>query len=231
MTLNKDLFGNLIPEKTNAMPGTPVSVRSSGSTGGGMWVAHGTKMEPEEFMKAPLLHVGTADQAARAINLDWNQKEDDEGFPLYEHAGDVPGVHEMRLSKHAKIHPITFPDDIANEAHHHFVSDMGLETSPSVYTSKSQHGKEHPLVSRALKALQSNQVIRYNNTQETPDWDESSYDNPADARFDAYSYIVPSPSLNIAQFGQKDPQKQRMLPLDYTGVLPESETTKLSRLE
>lgn len=231
MTLNKDLFGNLIPKKAIDTPGTPVSVRSSGSTGGGMWVAHGSKMEPEEFMNAPLLHVGTSEQAARVINLDWHLKEDDEGFPLYEHAGDVPGVHEMRLSKHAKIHPITFPDDIANEAHHHFVSDLGLETSPSVYVTKSQHGKEHPLVSRALNALKSNQVIRYNNTHETPDWDESSYDNPADARFNAYSYIVPSPSLNIAQFGKKDPQKQRMLPLDYTGVMPESETTKLSRLE
>ena len=228
MTLNKDLFGNVIPEKSKAVP---VSVKSSRTTGGGEWIAHGSHVDPEEFMKAPLLHVGTAEQAANIINPDWHQKVDDEDFPLYEHAGDVPGVHEMRLSEHVKVHPITFPDDVANEAHSHFVSDMGLTPPASVLYSRSHHGREHPLVSRALSALKSNQVIRYHNEVETPDWDMSSYDLDSDARAVAQSYIVPSPSLNIAQFGQKDPQEQRMLPMDYTGVMPESETTKLSRLK
>lgn len=225
MPLNPDLFGKIpvTPEKAMAVSPTPETSKPSE---GGRWVSHGSNTSPEEFLKAPLLHVGSEDQAAHIINPHWRDKMGDDDYPLYDQAGDVPGVHGMRLSKHARVHPITFPDEIANEAHRHFLNDMGMVESVSVRASSSHHGKKHPLVSRALDALKSNKIVRYSNEVETPDHDWTSYDNMADAKADTYSYIVPSPSLNLVQFGQKDPQKQRMLPMDYTGVLPESETTK-----
>lgn len=225
MPLNTDLFGKIpvTPEKSMAVPSTP---KTSKPNEGGMWVSHGSNTHPEEFLKAPLLHVGSEDQAAHIINPHWRDKMGDDDHPLYDQAGDVPGVHGMRMSTHARVHPITFPDEVANEAHRHFLDEMGMDASMSVKASSSNHGKKHPLVSRALDALKSNQIIRYDNEVETPDWGRSSYDKDSDSREDTYSYIVPSPSLNLVQFGQKDPQKQRMLPMYYTGVLPESETTK-----
>ena len=228
MPLNPDLFGKIpvTPEKSTSVPSTS---KTSKPSEGGMWVSHGSNTSPEEFLKAPLLHVGSEDQAAHIINPHWRDKMGDDDYPLYEQAGDVPGVHGMRMSKHARVHPITFPDEVANEAHRHFLDEMGMDASMSVQASSSHHGKKHPLVSRALDALKSNQIVRYSNEVETPDWGSSSYDKDSDSREDTYSYIVPSPSLNLVQFGQKDPQKQRMLPMDYTGVLPESETTKYLR--
>lgn len=225
MPLNPDLFGK-IPVTSEKSRAVPSSNSTPTPSEGGMWVSHGSKEPPEEFLKAPLIHVGSEDQAAHVINPNWRDKMGDDGYPLYDQAGDVEGVHGMRLSKHAKVHPITFPDDIANEAHRHFLSDMGMDASLGVQYSSSYHGKDHPLVSRALGALKSNKIVRYSNTWESPDHDWSSYDNMSDAKADTYSYIVPSPSLNLVQFGQKDPQKQRMLPMDYTGVMPESKTTK-----
>jgi hypothetical protein len=84
------------------------------------------------------------------------------------------------------------------------------------------------LVKSALNALRQNKVVPYTNNVETPDLDYDMMDNEA-IRYHTTSYMVPSPSLNMAQFGEKQTLAQPTLPLDYTGVLPESNITIRNR--
>lgn len=228
MTLNKDLFGKIPvspaihpvanPKKPPRMPE-------------GKSVFHGSRTsEPDEFLKSPILHVGTSEQAAHIINPDWQLKQDDEGFPIYENAEEVPNVHEFAISKNAKIHPITVPDDIANEAQHHFLEEKGHVPSSTVSFSRSYHGKEHPLVRTALNALRQNKIVPYVNEWETPNdlYEGADIGDPhleKALRESTKSFMVPSPHLNLLQFGEKEKTTQPMLPLDYTGVLPESKQT------
>ena len=232
--LNKDLFGNI--------PVTPVkpkekTVVEKPSMPEGQRVFHGSfTEEPQEFLKSPVLHVGTADQAANAINPDWPSKMDDdrEEF-LYDSAEDVDNVHSLAISKHAQIHRITVPDDIANEAHVHFLQEKGMIPTPTVLATRSYHGVEHPLVKSALNALRQNKIVPYKNEVETPKDLYSGYsdDDPETEKYfreASKSYMVPAPHINIVQFGQKEPVSQPLLPMDYTGVLPKSEKTKRHQL-
>lgn len=230
MTLNKDLFGKI---PVTAVTTTPVHFTIPRVKGfGGKTVFHGSVKEPDEFMKAPTIHVGTAEQAAHTVDNEWNEHWNSEfDEPEYLYAEDVPGVHEFQLSKNAKIHPVTVPDDIANEANAHFLRERGYRVPMSVSSSRSFHGENHPLVKTALKALRQNKIVPYVNTWETPKWlyegaDMGDPDLAHGLRESEKSYIVPSPSLNMAQFGRKDPSPHPRLPMDYTGVLPESKLTK-----
>jgi hypothetical protein len=196
----------------------------------GIEVYHGiphVDLRPE-FMKAPVIHVGSADQAAQRINPQWAYKTDDDDEPLYDGPEDVPNVQRLAISPHAKIHPVTVPDDIANEAHAHFLQEKGHTVPTSINLSRSNHGVDHPLVKSALNALRQNKVVPYTNNVETPDLDYDMMDNEA-IRYHTTSYMVPSPSLNMAQFGEKQTLAQPTLPLDYTGVLPESNITIRNR--
>lgn len=231
MNLNTDLFGDVIPEKPKAVPAEVH--RNAIPALEGMRVFHGsTVADPDEFTKAPILHVGTADQAANAINPDWPNKMDyDREEFLYDSAEDVDGVHGLAISKHAQIHRITVPDDIANEAHWHFLNERGHVPSKTVAGSRSYHGVEHPLVKSALNALRQNKIVPYKNEVETPKDLYSGYsgDDPETEkhfREASTSYVVPAPHINLVQFGQKEPVSQPLLPMDYTGVLPKSEKTK-----
>lgn len=232
MTLNKDLFGKI---PVTPVSSTPVKMSPPPKHGfEGETMYHGSEKDPSEFMKAPIIHVGTAEQAASAVDVEWNDHWNHEfDEPEYEYAENVPGVHALQLSKHAKVHRITVPDDIANEANVHFLRERGYPISPSVNTTRSFHGVEHPLVKSALNALRQNKVVPYINNFETPQWlyDEDTSDPETEraVREASKSFMVPSPSLNMAQFGKKDPQGQPMFPMDYTGVLPESKTTKLKK--
>jgi hypothetical protein len=195
----------------------------------GIEVYHGTHVDMRsEFMKAPVLHVGSADQAAQRINPDWAYKTNDDDEPLYDGPEDVPNVQRLAISPHAKIHPVTVSDDIANEAHAHFLQEKGHTVPISINSSRSYHGVDHPLVKSALNALRQNKVVPYNNSVETPDLDYDMMDNEA-IRYHTTSYMVPSPSLNMAQFGGKQELKQPTLPMDYTGVMPESNVTIQNR--
>ena len=237
MALNKDLFGK-IPVTSKAIhkdfiprsvlmqqmqkPSPDLRKKPEGTE-----VYHGTKYDMRsEFMQAPVIHVGSADQAALRINPFWSDKTDEFGEPLYDGPEDVPNVHRLAISPHAKIHPITVPDDIANEAHAHFLQEKGHYVPESITMSRSLHGVDHPLVKSALNALRQNKIVPYQNEWEAPNLDYEMMDN-ASIRYHTTSYLVPSPSLNMAQFGEKQKLTQPTLPLDYTGVLPESETTKL----
>jgi|LauGreDrversion4_2_1035121.scaffolds.fasta_scaffold31712_3 hypothetical protein len=228
MTLNKDLFGKIpvTPATKNSIPVKSLKPASGES------VFHGSKKEPDDFMLAPLLHVGNVEQAANVVNPNWESKthrisEDEEEF-LYDSAEDVPGVHELRISKHAKIHPVTVPDDIANEAQRHFLQEKGLEVPGNTIVSSSYHGKEHPLVKSALNALKQNKIVPYINEYETGDI--SWADDDRSAYNASVSYLVPAPHMNLVQFGQPEHRIQPSLPMDYTGVLPESKTTKHQKL-
>lgn len=192
----------------------------------GIEVFHGTHVDlRSEFMKAPVIHVGSADQAAQRINPHWSYKTNDEGEPLYDEPEDVPNVQRLAISPHAKIHRVTVPDDIANEAHAHFLQEKNLSVPTSISLSRSSHGVDHPLVKSALNALRQNKIVPYSNNVETPDLDYDMMDNES-IRYHTTSYMVPSPSLNLAQFGEKQTLTQPTLPMDYTGILPESTITK-----
>jgi len=194
----------------------------------GTEVYHGTHVDlgwSGEFMKAPVIHVGTAEHAAQRINPHWSYKTNDNDEPLYDGPEDVPNVQRLAISPHAKIHPVTVPDDIANEAHAHFLQEKGHNVPTSINLSRSSHGVDHPLVRSALNALRQNKVVPYLNTNETnfDDLDDSMGEEAI--RYHTTSYMVPSPSLNMAQFGKKQTLSQPTLPMDYTGVMPESNIT------
>ena len=232
MTLNPDLFGKIpvTPDKDpNALPSSLEQLRKPGpdftKNPEGTEVFHGTHADlGGEFMKAPVIHVGSADQAAQRINPHWSYKTDDDDDFIYDGPEDVPNVHRLAISPHAKIHNITVPDDIANEAHAHFLQEKGHKVPASINLSRSSHGVDHPLVKSALNALRQNKVVPYENTNETPDLDYDMMDRES-VRHHTTSYMVPSPSLNMAQFGGKQTLTQPTLPMDYTGVMPESNIT------
>lgn len=225
MTLNKDLFGKIPVTEAKEKP-EPTWQRSTMPAGDVVY--HGSNVEePQEFMKAPVLHVGTSDQAAHIVNPDWRLKEEEDGEPVYRDAMDVENVHPFAISEHASIHRITVPDDIANEAQYHFLRERGHVPPSTVEFSRSVHGTEHPLVKSALNALRQNKIVPYVNTWETPDLDH--LEDEADIREASKSFMVPSPHLNLLQFGEKEKGTQPMLPLDYTGVMPPSKRTQRHR--
>lgn len=232
MTLNKDLFGKIPVTVAKEEPKTS---QERPTMPEGKQVFHGSNVEePEEFMKSPILHVGNPYQAASIVNTDWHLKEDDEGFRIYDSPEEVENVHELAVSPHAKIHPITVPDDIANEAQFHFLKERGHVPSSTVEFSKSNHGVQHPLVRSALNALRQNKIVPYKNEWETPDWmtEEADSDDPELARAvreSSKSFMVPSPHLNLLQFGEKEKGTQPMLPMDYTGMMPPSKRTQRHR--
>jgi hypothetical protein len=77
-----------------------------------------------------------------------------------------------------------------------------------------------------LKALQEGKVVPYRNEHETPEW---VYENEGPDSEETVSYMVPAPHMNLVQFGKKDPLPQQTLPLDLTGLMPQSERTKWFR--
>jgi hypothetical protein len=223
-SLNKDLFGNIpvtpvtdVPVKMGKKPPKPDRVQYN------MDVYHASRKPVEEFTKAPIIHVGTADQAADMVNTHWQHKEDEEGYPIYMDPAEVEGVHGFDFSEHVKIHPPVFPDPVANEAHARFLEARGYAVPPSVTTSRLGRDMGSPLITNALKALNENKVIKYDNT--TEGWAYHNYEHGPNV-----SYVVPTPYLNLKQFGQKEKWEQQPLPMDYTETVPHSETTSLTRL-
>ena len=165
--LNKDLFGKIpvtseAPKDFNPrfalmqqMQNPSPDFRKNPE---GIEVYHGTHADLRpEFMKAPVIHVGSADQAAQRINPHWSYKTNDDDEPLYDGPEDVPNVQRLAISPHAKIHPVTVPDDIANEAHAHFLQEKGhirahtkstdkiVLTSSQIYPSRETFYLKVPL--------------------------------------------------------------------------------------
>ena len=168
-------------------------------------VYHGSHLSPDEFTKAPLIHVGTEQQAK-------------------DRKGIRGSVHEFELSKHVDVHPTIFEDEVANTAQDLFLSKRGhkptLLVTASTLLPRDRIDKIGE-IKEAMDALGQNKVIRYHNTGEG----ETGGDFGTNL-----SYIVPTPHLNLKQFGGDERWEQQPLPMDYTGTVPESMTTKNSKI-
>lgn len=167
---------------------------------------HSSVEPPTEFLRAPLLHVGT-EQAAEDISNFSSRKS-------------AYVKHELQFSEHAQFHDDNLPDDLANEAHARFLEQKGMSPTETVRDSRASlpmspmlRGIHESKINAAVQALGQNKILRYRNEAE----DRGSI-----------SHVVPAPHMNLRQMGQADPQKQPVLPMDYSGVAP-SERTKRER--
>ena len=106
--------------------------------------------------------------------------------------------------------------------------------------------KNRNAVDRAKNALLQNKIIKYENSAEVPasirgvpsgveessqfyTFKHAAYKHKIKRPPINISYVVPSPSLHLRQPGKKNPVQQPMLPMDYTGVLPQSSRTRQFR--
>jgi len=187
---------------------------------------HASNLPEEEFMKAPAIHVGTYGQAmklaAHRDPLTAEQKDDILNGSTTPEEIYEDKIHGTPLSEHAKIFPVTLPDDLANRVHYEFLKDRGIDPPPSVersiygsnsFTKHLTYDEKELLVNRGLAAMNRNEVIRYVNEREISD-DEYAESEP-------HSFLVPSPTINLSQMSQ------RVLPMDYSGVVESDVTRKL----
>lgn len=170
---------------------------------------HASATPLEEFTHAPVIHVGTK-AASKALIRDREIFAPDErrrGFK----------THALAFSQHAQFHDEVLGDDEANEAHARFLEKRGIPLSTSVSDSRMSPIGKIPLeqerrVNAAVRALTQNKIVSYENRAE----DEGSI-----------SHIVPTPYLNMRTRGKKDPQKQPVLPMDYSGMEPSERTRQV----
>jgi hypothetical protein len=165
---------------------------------------HASVEPPNEFLRAPLLHVGTEQAAEEISKFTPNRNE--------------YVTHELAFSDHVQFHDDNLSDDLANEAHARFLEQKGMTPTKTVSDSRSTtpmspmiRGIHESKLSAAVEALGQNKVLRYINVAE----DRGST-----------SHIVPAPHMNLRQMGQADPQKQPVLPMDYSGVAPSARTKR-----
>lgn len=167
---------------------------------------HGSEFPPEHYLKAPLIHMGSWDSAIYAVDPQNERSIPDDwgGDRLEEYEKKVT---EFLPSPTASVHRITVPDKIANEAHAHYLQQMGLPVPLTVSSSRSFHGKSHPLVKSALKALNAGKIVPYTNDYEmardSEGWALEQYND--DGSIDdspEISYMVPTPKLNLQQFNK-----------------------------
>jgi len=184
---------------------------------------HASDLPEEEFMNAPVIHVGTygqADKMADHITVPTSRQRRDihDGLmapeDVYKHK-----IHSTPLSDHAKIYPVTLTDRQANRVHVRFLSERGIVAPPkvmntvySVHAPLDEDKRLNKLIEdRALAAMNRNEVIRYVNDRETPaqSIEDVLAGKPAP---DPHSFLVPSPIINLNQMSQ------RALPMDYSGI-------------
>ena len=167
-------------------------------------VYHRSSRSQKEYMKAPIIHVGTLDQAASLIPPPQPQDpRTDEGMTRY------------KISKHASIFPRVVSDEVVNLAHANNFEDMGLSPSGNV-THALYGGSKETVVnhwaSQVSDALKANQIIPYVNYHEKSK--------------NAMSYAVPSPWMNLSRHDKPDPLSQPPLPMDYSGMAVSEKSAK-----
>lgn len=163
-------------------------------------VYHGSEHPPEYYLNSPVLHVGSYGAAQAALQpAPWDE---------YEEENDVDSkITAFDVAPTAKVHRITVPDKIANEAHAHFLREQGMPVSQSVEYSRSHKGTQHPLVRSALNALRQGKIVPYENEVEmerdAEGWAVPQYDESGkEVEGPEISYMVPNPKLNLKQFTQ-----------------------------
>lgn len=170
---------------------------------------HSSTVAPDQLMKAPLIHVGTQ-RAARDIqdNREVSSR-----------------ITKFYPSQHAEVHPEVLSDEEANEAHRQFVEarnyPLHLTVKHSALPRRSvddhadgtvpayETDAQKRRIQAAVQALSENKILQYENFAE----DSGSL-----------SYVVPSPHMNLRRKGGRDPMKQPVLPMDYSGVAPSNKT-------
>jgi|LauGreDrversion4_2_1035121.scaffolds.fasta_scaffold164382_2 hypothetical protein len=194
-----------------------------------MPIYHGSNMEnPDQFMRAPAIHVGTQDQANQIIEDPDSRFE--EGFTPKQTRWPIgrsfPGVHKLQFSQFAEFHPNVMEDKIVNIAHAMLLHKNKMHWDTGAIPTHYEEYKDHPQVQEALQALESNKIIPYHNVFEQPvDKFGRHTEHEANARL---SYLVPSPRLNLKRGNRRDPQQQPVLPMDYSGV-SETKTSQRHR--
>jgi hypothetical protein len=191
-------------------------------------VYHGGKhFNPSEFMKSPILHVGTVEQANQIIQtpesyLDANPRKKWPGGRRR-----FRGVHKLNFSQFAEFHPHIMHDSAVNTAQRIHLEEMNAPVSSSVeHTSKSY--SVDPDVQAVLSAFRQNKIVPYINDYETPRDEEGGSTMWADD-VEHISYAVPAPTVNlIGPRKRKDPLTQPTLPMDLTNAT-ESQWTKAHR--
>jgi hypothetical protein len=196
-------------------------------------VYHGSHFHsPDEFLKAPLLHVGTQDQANQIIERPESYIETDDGVdPTWPTGISFNGVHKLQFSQFSEFHPKVMSDSAVNVAHGLLLRKNKMHSREAAIPSNFEELEKHPDVQEALKAFESNKIVPYRNDWETPVTPKGNPLAPGEAPDSAFiSYAVPSPRLNLRVHGAPDPQTQPVLPMDYSGA-SDSKTTKRHKEE
>lgn len=161
---------------------------------------HGTRAPKEEFMNAPVVHVGSHKSASSRVGVTW--------------PGAAAQLHRLQFAEHVEFHPEVLTDAEANTAHDLHATAHGLRTPESVADGVPS-SYNRPRVWSAVDALKANKILRYENAIEAPG---------------DISHVVPSPSMNLKGGRRsKDPSTQHRLPMDYSMTGRETEKTSASR--
>lgn len=199
-------------------------------------VFHGSNQaNVHEFLRAPILHVGTQDQANQIVDPT-NSYIESTGrkWPVNERGESTrrfPGVHRLQFSQFAEFHPEVFSDEAVNTAHEEFLHKRRIEPTSSV-SATAYASKYSPEVQKVLKAWDENKIVAYRNTWEHP---KDKYGTTMDEK-DVHphallSFAVPAPVMNLRRAGRRrDPMTQPVLPMDYSMINP-SEITKRQKRE
>lgn len=195
----------------------------------------GNPLKPSEFLKAPLIHVGTREQALQvAIGGDpdpfMSGEMDEITKKVWNPNRRYPGIHKLSFSQFAEFHPTIVSDEVANAVNSQKLRDIGLEPNSRTDTSSGLKKGMKKEYADALQAVNENKILAYRNRFEVP------LDRSGKPRTDAHpmehiSFLVPSPVLNLKHGNQKDPLVQPTLPMDFVGSVSESDTTRDKREE
>jgi hypothetical protein len=181
-------------------------------------VFHATNQPPEEFMKAPTIHVGEHAAALDRMGFMGKLRNKFESAPY--------DMYAIQPSEHMEVHPEKLSDPIANAADYRYLRKRGYPVTQSIDDSlpdmKKLSYKDARQVVGGARALAQNKALMYENTVEGGE-----------------SLIIPAPHHNAAIVTSlteskgtmttdkevQDPHTQTPLPMDYT-VLQQSEVTK-----
>ncbi len=177
---------------------------------------------PDQFMKSPILHVGTLQQANQIVKPVEHYLENNPRRRWRPNMR-LPGVHKLSFSQFAEFHPHILSDSAVNTAQEIHLREMGAPISSSVVTTARSYDHE-PDVKAALQAFRENKIVPYLNEFETPRDPYGNYDPFADD-VENISYAVPAPSVNlIGPRRRRDPLTQPTLPMDLTDVVTSDKT-------
>ncbi len=160
-------------------------------------VFHFSRRTPQQFMRAPFLHVGSGEQASVIDDHSWYHSVETGPYtrgPLYPH--ENPRIHRFTFSPDVKFHHETVSDEIANIAHAQVAQERNLKVSRDVigiYSGDPIQTVIKHKVNQVANSLRAGLVIPYSNVHEMEGaeaWPEGSDLNPM-------SYVVPNPRVNL----------------------------------